>query len=202
MRQLIWSHRDSLKSKILKTPKFLLIETCFDVAKWSFQTLELIDFLRYILYILSVKSPDISNQYLYFLLFPFFFCLGAFIFKRTNGNKKKSMLWKLQLARLQSFGPLQLVRPCECRGWLYQGSQVSSVQNRPPGWLFYMEDCTTQLHRECNKPLSGIPINQPGFHGMSAKGFERCSGETKHTNLLGEALMFFWGRRRVGEIDW
>ena len=48
--------------------------------------------------------------------------------------------------------------------------QLSSVQN--PGWLLYIEDEILPSDIEI---IMGheirIPINQPGFNGMSAKGF-------------------------------
>ena len=33
------------------------------------------------------------------------------------------------------------------------------VQN--PGWLFYLEDYTTQIYRDYDKTMIRIPINQP-----------------------------------------
>ena len=44
---------------------------------------------------------------------------------------------------------------------------MSSVQN--PGWLFYIEDYTTQLYRDYNKPLQGSLLTNQ-YNGMS-KGF-------------------------------
>ena len=45
--------------------------------------------------------------------------------------------------------------------------ELSSVQN--PGWLFYIEDYTTQLYRDYNKPLQeSLVTNQ--YNGMS-RGF-------------------------------
>ena len=42
---------------------------------------------------------------------------------------------------------------------------MSSVEN--PGCLFDIGDYTTQLYGDYNKPILRIPINQPGFNGMS-----------------------------------
>ena len=42
--------------------------------------------------------------------------------------------------------------------------QMSSVQN--PGWLFYIEDYTTQLYRYYNKPLQGSLLTNQ-YNGMS-----------------------------------
>ena len=50
---------------------------------------------------------------------------------------------------------------------------MSNVEN--PGWLFDIRDYTTQFYRYHNKAIIRIPIKQPVFHGMSAKGFDRCS---------------------------
>ena len=44
---------------------------------------------------------------------------------------------------------------------------VSSDQN--PGWLGYIGDYTSQLYTDYHRAVIRIPINQPGFHGMSLR---------------------------------
>ena len=64
------------------------------------------------------------------------------------------------------------------------GIHVSSVQN--PGWLGYIRDYTTQLYRDyfISHDIR-IPINQPGFNGMSTGFGSRCSGVLISTSVNG-----------------
>ena len=59
--------------------------------------------------------------------------------------------------RSRSTGGRQYVR-------VSQRIEISFVQN--PGWLFYIEDYTTQFYRDDNKPLKGSLLpNQ--YNGIS-----------------------------------
>ena len=62
-----------------------------------------------------------------------------------------------------------------------------SNQQKTPAYLLYIGDCTTQLHKDYNKPWNKDPYqNQPVFHGRESEGFEHCSDEIDLHKSLGD----------------
>ena len=68
---------------------------------------------------------------------------------------------------------------------------VAQLSSKPPLVVLYDEKLPSYVGIIA---IVWIPINQPGFHGMSAKGFERCSSVHK------EMVRWFrldWGYMKI-----